>query len=454
MGPTSSRQEQVIEMSDDLIHTRREFLRGGLALISAGATVPLFLDRTAWAITGDPKDAPLVKHRSGGANGHILVVLQLAGGNDGLNTIVPFENDRYYQARPRLGIAKKNVLRLTEQVGLNPEAKGLKELYDAGALAVVQGVGYPNPNRSHFVATDIWSTGDPTEATHNGWLGRYFDCTCSGRARPDPKQGIAITSEVPLAMQGEKFTPVSFSTPNELTWRGPGARGNGVSAFEELNKPHSATKDLDGPPHDEASALAYLERMAMDARASASEIQKAAGKSGGRARRPGRRRGSRNALEGNLEMVRRMIRAGLDTSVYYVSLGGFDTHANELNQHNNLMRTLGDAIKSFVDGLREDGLLDRVMLMTFSEFGRRVAENGSGGTDHGTAAPLFVVGGGVKAGVHGVHPSLEANDLDRGDLKWGTDFRSVYATVLDGWLKADSRKILNGSFETLPLLKG
>lgn len=438
-------------MPDDMIHTRRQFLKGGLTLVSAGATVPLFLDRTAWAISGDPDDIPLVKHKPGNTDGRVLVVLQLAGGNDGLNTIIPFEDDRYYAARPRLGIAKKDVLRVNDQIGLNPEAKGLKSLYDNGLLSIVQGVGYPNPNRSHFVATDIWSTGDPSEATHNGWLGRYFDCTCSGKPRPDPKQGIAITSEVPLAMQGEKFSPVSFSTPDELTWRGPGARGRGRTAFEKLNQPHSRKSRDEGAPQDEASALAYLERMAMDARASAEEIQKAAG--AGKAKRGGRRRRGRNALEGDLEMVRRMIRAGLDTSVYYVSMGGFDTHANQAGQHNNLIKQLSDAVKAFVDGLKEDGQLDRVMIMTFSEFGRRVAENGSGGTDHGAAAPLFVIGGDVKAGVHGKHPSLEPGDLDRGDLKWGIDFRSVYATVLDNWLQTDSKKILNGSFATLPLLK-
>ena len=440
-------------MSNDIIHTRREFLKGGLTLISAGATVPLFLDRTAWAMGGDPNEAPGATRRRGAGNGRILVVLQMAGGNDGLNTVIPFENDRYHSARPRLGIKKKDVLRLNDELGLNPEAKGLKSLYDEGILSIIQGVGYPNPNRSHFVATDIWSTGDPTEAVHNGWIGRYFDCTCSGRDRPDPKRGIAITGEVPLAMQGEKFSPVSFSTPDELTWRGPGARGRGVDAFHDLNKPHGKAKAADDAPRDEKSALAYLERMAMDARASAEEIQKAAG-SDSRAKRGARRRRGRNALEGDLEMVRRMIRAGLDTSVYYVSLGGFDTHANQGNQHNNLIKQLSDGVKSFVDGLRTDGLLDRVMLMTFSEFGRRVAENGSGGTDHGAAAPLFVVGGGVKAGIHGAHPSLEPGDLDRGDLKWGTDFRSVYATVLDGWLKTDSAKILNGRFAPLPILRG
>lgn len=437
-------------MSDHIIHTRREFLNRGLTLVSAGATVPMFLDRTAWAVAS-PNDAPLVQRKS---NGRILVVLQLAGGNDGLNTVVPFENDRYYAARPRIAVAKKDVLRINDEIGLNPEAAGLKSLYDDGLMSIVQGVGYPNPNRSHFVATDIWSTGDPTEAMHSGWIGRYFDCSCKGTDRPDPKRGIAITPEAPLAMQGNRFAPVSFASPNELTWRGPGARGRGMDAFEELNKASGQGAAKDGAPTDESSALAYLQRAAMDARTSADEIQAAAG-AGGQARRGRGGRGRRNnALENDLQMVRRMIRAGLETSVYYVSLGGFDTHANQPGRHNGLMRQLADALKEFVAGLKKDGLLDRVLVMTFSEFGRRVAENGSQGTDHGAAAPLFVIGGGVKPGVHGAHPSLESSKLDNGDLKWTTDFRSVYAAVLNDWLKADSGKILGAKFDALPLLRG
>lgn len=447
-------------MSHDIIFTRRDMIKRGLTLVSAAATVPCFLDRTAAAMAA-PGDSPRNRRRGGSEAERILVVLQLAGGNDGLNTVVPYRNDRYYAARPRIAIGKSDVLKLNDDVGLNNKAEGLKRLFDDGLLAVVQGVGYPNPNRSHFVATDIWATADPDERMHNGWIGRYFDCSCRGSDRPDPKRGIALTQESPLSLQGERFSPISFSTPEELTWRGPGARGGGVSAFNKLNE----TKRRGGgqeAPKDEASALAYLERAAMDARASAAEIQQATGSAGDGRRGKGRDggfrfrfkdRGRGGELGRQLEMVKRMIAAGLDTKVYYVTLGGFDTHAGQTGRHGSLMTQLGEAVGDFIASLKSDGLLDRVTLMTFSEFGRRVNENGSQGTDHGAAAPLFIAGGGVKPGVYGAHPSLEPDKLDAGDLRWNTDFRSVYASVLSDWLKADAKQILGGPFEKLPLFK-
>jgi len=438
-------------MNQDTFHTRRAFLNRGLALVSGSATVPYFLSRTAYAVEG-LSPAGVDARQKAKPDGRILVVLQLAGGNDGLNTVVPFRNDRYYAARPRLGVKQKDVLRLNDEIGLHPEAAAFKSLYDEGLLSVVQGVGYPNPNRSHFVSTDIWSTADPTERIHNGWIGRYFDCTCAGAQRPEPKKGIAISNDAPLAMMGEKFNPVSFSNPNELTWRGPGARAGGRKAFKELNTPGQGDEMVEMPT-DEASALKYLERMAMDARLSAEEIQEAAGAKGNARRRGGRgrRRGGNNQLANQLQMVRRMIGAGLETSVYYVSLGGFDTHANQKGRHQNLLRQLTTAVEGFVSGLKQDGLLERVLVMTFSEFGRRVAENGSQGTDHGAAAPMFLIGGGVQAGVHGQHPSLEPDQLDKGDLKWNVDFRQVYASVLGDWLRADSERVLAGRFKKLPI---
>lgn len=440
-------------MSDETIHTRREFMNKGLALISASATVPFFLDRTAWAIS-DPFDTPLVKSKPGANDERVLVVLQLAGGNDGLNTVVPFENDLYHKARPRIRVAKNDVLKINDELGFHPKADGLKQLYDDGLLAVVQGVGYPNPNRSHFVSTDIWSTADPTEATHNGWIGRYFDCSCTGMDRPDPKLGIALTQEAPLAMMGKRFSPVSFNRPEELSWRGPGARGAGLDAFEELNAIEHLNQPKTSARLDESGALAYLQRMAMNAQTSAREIQDAAGVSVGRRRgRASRLRRGGGLLSQQLAMVRRMIAAGLDTKVYYVSMGGFDTHAGQIGRHQNLLTQLSQALTSFVKDLREDGLLDKVLLMTFSEFGRRVAENGSQGTDHGAAAPLFVVGNRIKPGLHGDHPSLEPGKLDSGDLKWQTDFRSIYAAILHDWLKTDAGKILGGRFKKMGLFR-
>ncbi|HWL94323.1 MAG TPA: DUF1501 domain-containing protein [Phycisphaerae bacterium] len=444
-------------MSDDLIFTRREMLARGLTLVSAAATIPYFLDRTAVAVAG-ANDGPRSGRQRGNEAERILVVLQLAGGNDGLNTIVPVGNDRYYEARPQIAIPKNETLKVNDDLAFPKQAEGLKRLYDDGLLAILQGVGYPNPNRSHFVATDIWSTADPTEATHNGWIGRYFDCACKGSDRPNPRRGIALTQEAPLAMQGARFSPVSFGSPDELTFRGPAAGGKGTETFNKLNrakKRPGLRGDEPFAPKNEVSALAYLERMAMDARASADEIQSATGSTGAnqrggfqfRFKRPGRG----GELGAQLEMVHRMIAAGLETKVYYVSMGGFDTHAGQIGRHPNLIQQLGEALHEFVDNLRDAGLLDRVTIMTFSEFGRRVAENGSNGTDHGAAAPLFVIGNHIRPGVHGEHPSLEPNELDAGDLQWHTDFRSIYAAVLEDWLKTNPERILGGPYEKVSL---
>lgn len=439
-------------MSDTPFSTRRQFINRGLTIVGAGATVPAFLERTAWALTG-PDDGPLTKSKPGVPDDRILVVIQLAGGNDGLNTVIPVEDDAYHRARPRIGIAKKDALRLTDAVGLSPAAMGLKSLYDEGLLSIVQAVGYPNPNRSHFQSTDIWMIGDPNESMHNGWLGRYFDCTCNGT--PDPKTGIALTSEAPMAMMGSKYRPVAFATPDQLSWQPGDKQGGAEAAFKKLN-------DLDNGHNADGtlkpvSMLDYLQRTAMDARLSARQIQDAAGESSarrGRGRnsldilRPGAGRGG---LEPQLKMVARMIAAKLPTRVYYVSMGGFDTHANQQIAHQNLMRQLGAALSGFVKDLRASGDLDRVLAMTFSEFGRRVAENASGGTDHGTAAPMFLIGKPIAAGIQGEAPSL--SDLDRGDLKHKIDFRKVYSAVLSGWLKADAKAILGGDFGGLKLVK-
>ncbi|MBK8266875.1 MAG: DUF1501 domain-containing protein [Planctomycetes bacterium] len=438
-------------MADELFFTRRDMLKRGATLLSAAATVPYFLDRTALAMAEPRKSG----RRTGKNNERILVVVQLAGGNDGLNTVVPIGNDRYYRARPAIGIKKEDTLRINDELAFPKSAEGFKRLYDDGLLAVVQGVGYPNPNRSHFVSTDIWSTADPDERVHNGWIGRYFDCTCKGNDRPDPKTGIALVQESPLAMQGERFTPVSFGSPEELTWRGPAAGGRGTNAFNKLNGTKRRPGRKNEMPDDEASALAYLERMAMDARASAEEIKQATGTNSS-PRNEGirfrfRNRGAGGDLGQKLEMVKRMIAAGLETKVYYVSMGGFDTHAGQLGRHQTLIQQLGEALHEFTASLREDKMLDRVTIMTFSEFGRRVAENGSQGTDHGAAAPLFVIGEGVRAGVHGEHPSLEPDQLDAGDLKWNTDFRSIYSAVLTDWMNADAGRILGGDYPKIRL---
>jgi len=248
---------------------------------------------------------------------------------------------------------------------------------------------------------------------------------------------------------------VSFATPDQLNWRSP-AIAKTRDEFEKLNDAGKTAKAApSGPPQDEHAALQYLERIAMDARASAREIQDAAGGSPAARDRIQQRVGGRargGQLSQQLTMVRRMIAARLNTKVYYVSMGGYDTHAGQPNRHQQLLGQLGDAISGFIKGLKDDGTLGRVLLMTFSEFGRRVAENASQGTDHGAAAPLFIAGSHVTPGIHGAHPSLEPGKLDRGDLKWQIDFRGVYTGILTQWLKADAAKVLGGKFEAIRVL--
>ncbi|MFO0973397.1 MAG: DUF1501 domain-containing protein [Phycisphaerae bacterium] len=429
-------------MPDDLVSTRRSFVNRGLTLLSAAATVPTFLERTAQAFADEPGATPR-RAKAGRRDHRVLVVLQLAGGNDGLNTIVPYRADPYYRARPQIAVPRSDALKLTDELGLNPAATGLKQLYDDGLLAIVQGAGYPNPDRSHFRGTEIWETADPAGRNHRGWLGRYFDCECSGRAACDPKLAIALTQEAPLTLEGESFSPVAFSSPAQLTWQ-PGR----VSAHARAA--HAALLESTESSPATLTTLDYVRRTALDAQLSAHEIQDAAGGSGGpRVPRLPRQGGA--GLAQQLSMVARMIAAGLPTRVYYVALGGFDTHAQQAGRHTQLLRELGDGLTGFVAELRRTGQLDRVLVMSFSEFGRRVEQNASQGTDHGAAAPMFLVGSRVAAGLIGVHPPLDR--LDNGDLRWGIDFRSVYQAVLADWLGANARRILGGSVPAVSVLR-
>lgn len=426
---------------EPLFTTRREFLTGGLTFLSAATTMPLFLGRTVSVLAADePTSRPGKRDDQ-----RILVVVQLAGGNDGLNTIVPVEMDAYYRARPRIAIQKKDALKLEKGVALHPAAKGLKELFDDGRLAIVQGVGYPNPNRSHFTSMDIWHTADPNLRIHDGWLGRYFDSCCKGDdPEPEPIQGVALMGEAPVAMQGGRFSPLAFQNPDALTWRAGGRDAKAAAAFRKLN-------NIDGDLPDSPHALGdFLQRAALKAQVGADQIRSAAGGQnlGGRRERLGRRG---DELARSLQLVAKMIAADMPTRIYYVSMGGFDTHTGQEGRHRQLMEQLGEGLKGFVDTLAEDKLLDRVLVMSFSEFGRRVQENASGGTDHGEAAPMFLIGSQLRPGVHEQHPSLD--NLHRGDLSFGCDFRRVYASVLRDWLKTKPDKVLKGSYQPLPLFK-
>ncbi|VAX41384.1 Protein of unknown function (DUF1501) [hydrothermal vent metagenome] len=432
--------------------TRRHFLGTGLTLASASLALPAFLQRSAFGL---PMAAPEMSSIPGVNENNILVVLQLGGGNDGLNTVVPFTDDNYYRRRAGIGVAANQVLPLSQsdRIGLHPALAPFKELYDEGLLSIIQGIGYPNPNRSHFKSMDIWHTAD-TSGTGQGWLGKYFDAECIGYGKgesgspegPPPEgemqgqPGIAIGREAPLAMQGRKAKPISFETPDLFRWTGEEIHESLAKPYTEITQ-HGLRDGID--PN---SAAGFLMRTTLDAQVSSDLIRKAV-RQQPLAQYPG------NALARDMAMVASMIRAGLNTRVYYVSLGGFDTHAGQGNQngrHANLLRTFSTTLRAFYQDLNASENDSRVLTMVFSEFGRRVSQNASGGTDHGTAAPMFLVGPMVKPGLIGDHPSL--TDLDNGDLKYNIDFRSVYASILEDWLSADSKVILERNYRKLPVL--
>lgn len=418
-------------MSEPVITTRREFLRG-VTLAGIGATVPAFVTDIARAAT-NPFEG-IVGSVPGVADDRILVLIQLAGGNDGLNTVVPYRNDHYYSNRRQLAIARNQVLPIRGDIGLHPNATGLKELFDEGLMTVVQGVGYPNPNRSHFVSTDIWHTGSPDGKLRDGWVGRYFDHSCSGADPVPAESAIALTQETPLALLGDDFAGVAFNDVRSLQWDGAkDLRG----AFDKLNS--DAAPGASGP-HDEKTN--FLTRIAMDARVSAKKIQTAM-----------KRRVTGNypstGFGRSLVQITKMIGAQLPTRVYYASLGGFDTHSGQLGRHARLMTEFGNSMKAFMADMKEQGNLDRVLVLTFSEFGRRVSENASGGTDHGEAAPAFLFGA-TRPGVVGRHPSL--SKLHRGDLKFNVDFRQIYSSIVP-WLGGDSSDVLGKRFKALNIVK-
>ncbi len=393
---------------------RRDFLRTSLLGGALSWTVPSFLAGTCRQLAAAP---------SLGSDGRILVVMQLAGGNDGLNTLVPYQDDDYYRARPTLAIPSKEVIRLSDAVGLAPAAAALQPLYDAGRLAMIQGVGYPNPNRSHFRSTEIWHTAvDSHQSAQHGWIGRYFDHACSGE---DARVGLALSRQTPQAFVNAGSKGISLQNPEALSATGDGA-GMGMTMEGE----GGTVTDYAGMPMvTTGSALDFLERVALDAEVSGEQIAKITREGRNEAAYP------RTPLAADLAFVSRMIAGEMPTRVYYVSQGGYDTHRGQKGAHERLLTQFSEAMQAFVKDLAAQGNLERVLVLTFSEFGRRVAENGSAGTDHGTAAPVFLVGASLKPGLAGSMPSLAKRDLlDGGDLAHRIDFRSVYASLLGDWM--------------------
>jgi uncharacterized protein (DUF1501 family) len=403
---------------------RRDFLRTS-ALVALAPAVPAFLARSARAAPSD-------------RDGRVLVVVQLSGGNDGINTVVPYADEEYPRLRKHLRLPAAEIKKLNDHVGLHPELGDFARLLQDGRLAIVQGVGYPNPSRSHFKSMAYWHTarldgkddnpnGDqfvPALVSGSGWLGRALDRAPA----PAPASASVGLGPQPVALRGVRAVSAALSRLDDLAL----ADGfNPAGAF---------------PPAESADGVrAFVRRSLLDAYATADHLKEVARAEGAGARYPASR------LAADLRLVAQLMKAGFGTRVYYVEQGGYDTHAAQLTTHEWLLGELGGAVRAFLDDLKGAGLAERVAVLCFSEFGRRAAENGSYGTDHGTAGPVFLAGGGVRSGLVGETPRLA--DLEGGDLKMGIDFRRVYATVLERWLRLPGRATLGGDFEPLPLFR-
>jgi uncharacterized protein (DUF1501 family) len=409
--------------------TRREFLTRsleGASLLALAPAVPQFLANTARAAEAG-KDT-------------VLVVIELSGGNDGLNTVIPYTDDNYHKARPTLKLTKEQVVKVNDAIGLNPGMRSLDQLLQKGEVAIVQGVGYPNPDRSHFESMDVWQSADPKRKTRSGWIARGAEGLSDKRGNVPIMQ--VGQKELPLALQGAPGAVVSINDQRAYHLDlGPGNAAHHKARrklLEEVAKPEGGDDDL----------LQFVRRRQSQTYTTLDKVQEVlnAPANGGQLFGGGN-------LASKLQLVARLIDKGFGTRVFYVNLDGFDTHSNQAGSHQQLLQELADSLVNFFNALRPNGHDKRVLAMTFSEFGRRVNENGSKGTDHGSGSCLFVVGPAVKAGPATKHPGLKSEDLDSGDVKYHTDFRRVYATLLDRWLGCDSNTVLGAKFEPLELLK-
>ncbi len=417
-------------MKKPITFTRREFIRGGVSAFTIGFAAPAFLSDLA---------------RAQAATGRTLVVLYLSGGNDALSTVVPYTDSFYYSRRPTIAVPAANVLQIGSDangrpLGLHPRLTGLRQIFDAGSLAIVERTGYPNSSRSHFLGTDIWNTANPGNVTGSGWLGRYLDLLPSPI---DPLAGWVTQREVPRALIGNEVSVpaipspagYAFATPNpgvanEATYARQAMTS--LSSHLPVDQPHLAF--VNGTAQ---AALATLDRVATVTTYVPSLTY------------------PNNGLGQALRAVAGAIYRGLGTKVFWVQTGGYDTHATQNTNaanagYSNLMGTIDGALTAFYTDMRNQGLLNDVLIVQFSEFGRRISENGSQGTDHGAAGLMMALGGSVNGGIYGTAPNLQPGnptlENNSADVTHETDFRAVYARVLDNWLGVDSAQILNGDY--------
>jgi uncharacterized protein (DUF1501 family) len=394
--------------------SRRDFLTSS-SLIALAPSVPSFLARTAHAVEPDKDN-------------RVLVVIQLDGGNDGINTVAPYADEGYARFRNKLRIPVDRLIKLDDTVGLHPALRGAADLLERRQLAIVQGVGYPNPNRSHEVSMAIWHTAsfDRDEHKSYGWIGRALD-KVPRPAAGAPSSLLVGDESLPAALRGRRSASAAMASLGELV---VSAATPKVSPLE----PESESTDLN----------VFLRRATLDAYATGERLRAITQRTESDGSYPATK------LARRLQLISQLIKAGFGTRVYYAVQSGYDTHYLQLPTHQELLRDLGGALRAFLDDVTAARLDDRVLVLCFSEFGRRVAENASQGTDHGTAGPAILAGSAVKAGLHGATPSL--SDLADGDLKSSVDFRQVYATVLERWLDVQSSAALGASFELLPVM--
>jgi uncharacterized protein (DUF1501 family) len=421
--------------------TRRDFLQTSLAsgsLVAWGLTVPTFLARTASA--APTADKP-------GAKETILVVVQLTGGNDGLNTVIPFKDPEYRKLRPTLAQPVAQIKKIDDEIGLHPQMDGLAGLLQEQALCVVQGVGYPNPTQSHFRSMDIWQAGSTAEALTEGWIGKAL----KGMPAGTPSFHLAGSNEsAPLALTGAPVRVPSITSLEDFQLRVLAASGADKKEQNEIIE--GAVKPLTPAPlppgergRGEGGLLDFVQRTASNTYASSRRLQEIGKNYQPKATYP------QTPLANKLKLAAQLIDADLGARIFYVSLDGFDTHSTQAPTHAALWQQVSGALTAFYKDMAARGHKDRVLLMTFSEFGRRAKENGSRGTDHGSGAPMLLVGGKVKAGLVGKHPSL--TQLEMGNLKHHTDFRQVYAAILEKWLGLPGKDVLGETFAPADVFK-
>jgi uncharacterized protein (DUF1501 family) len=405
---------------------RTSFLTRSLGAAAVGTAMPAVFTRAAYA-QGSPLIAPSADPNN------VLVVIQLNGGNDGLNMVVPYGDDAYFKARTTIAVDPKTVLKLNDRIGWNPALAGLHELYNEGHVALMQGVGYPDPNLSHFEATQIWETASPVRPQQYGWIGRYLDRKYpTGTKPPTPFETVALGDTLPAAMVSSHVDVPAIGALGAFAY----------NTGRDLASKQSAGTLYDGAKAGQSPYLAMIADTAREAYHGGDTLRASVAGYTTSVAYP------TDGFSQQLKLAAQLIGTHTGTKIVFVSIGSFDTHVGQRVQQDRLLGYLGAGLLAFYKDLALHGNDKRVLTMTFSEFGRRVTQNASNGTDHGTAMPVIVAGGSVKGGIYGDHPSL--TDLDRGgNLKFGTDFRSVYATVIQKWLGRNPADILEGTFAQL-----